>query len=159
MPRKTLIQNRRDTASNWTSVNPILASGEIGVETNTNKFKIGNGTSIWTDLAYQGGSASTLDSLTDVSITGAANGDILVYDSTTSLWKNSTISSSSSIAYKHTQNVGANTWTINHNLGYNPNVNTADASNDGIEGTIKHTNINTLTVTFSSPTTGFAYLS
>lgn len=55
MPRKTLIQHRTDTATNWTSANPTLASGEIGVESNTNKFKIGNGTAAWADLAYQGG--------------------------------------------------------------------------------------------------------
>lgn len=37
------IQLRRDTAANWTSVNPTLLSGEIGIETDTLKFKIGNG--------------------------------------------------------------------------------------------------------------------
>jgi len=46
------LQLRHDTAANWTSVNPILAQGEIGVELATNKFKIGNGTSTWTALAY-----------------------------------------------------------------------------------------------------------
>jgi hypothetical protein len=46
------LQLRHDTAANWTSVNPILAQGEIGVELTTNKFKIGNGTSTWTALAY-----------------------------------------------------------------------------------------------------------
>jgi hypothetical protein len=56
MARKTLIQNRRDTSTNWTAVNPVLASGEFGVETNTNKFKIGDGTTLWQDLSYQGGS-------------------------------------------------------------------------------------------------------
>ena len=34
---------RRDTAANWTSVNPVLLAGEIGIETDTYKFKIGNG--------------------------------------------------------------------------------------------------------------------
>ena len=92
MPRKTLIQHRRDTQSNWTAVNPTLASGEIGVETDTNKFKIGDGTTVWSALAYQGGSsgADTLDGLSDVVITSADNGDILAYDSATSNWKNVT---------------------------------------------------------------------
>jgi len=40
------IQLRRDTAANWTSVNPTLRAGEIGIETDTLKFKIGNG-SAW----------------------------------------------------------------------------------------------------------------
>lgn len=46
------LQNRRGTASQWTSANPILASGEIGLEYDTNKFKIGNGTTSWTSLPY-----------------------------------------------------------------------------------------------------------
>ena len=46
------IQVRRGTSSEWTSANPILAAGEMGVETNTNKFKFGNGSSTWTALSY-----------------------------------------------------------------------------------------------------------
>ena len=53
----TQIQIRRDTAANWTSTNPTLASGELGVETDTGKFKIGNGSSTWTGLPYAGGSS------------------------------------------------------------------------------------------------------
>ena len=48
----TIIQNRQDTAANWYNVNPILAVGEIGFETDTNKFKIGDGVTFWRDLAY-----------------------------------------------------------------------------------------------------------
>lgn len=47
-----IIQVRRDTSSNWTSVNPVLASGEMGLETNTLKFKFGNGTTAWSGLSY-----------------------------------------------------------------------------------------------------------
>lgn len=46
------IQLRRDTAANWTSSNPTLAQGELGIETDTNKFKIGNGSTAWNSLAY-----------------------------------------------------------------------------------------------------------
>ena len=46
------IQIRRDSAASWTSANPILAQGELGVELDTNKFKVGNGTSDWNSLAY-----------------------------------------------------------------------------------------------------------
>ncbi len=48
----TKIQVRRDTSANWTSLNPTLSSGEIGYETNTGKFKIGNGSTLWSALAY-----------------------------------------------------------------------------------------------------------
>lgn len=47
-----LIQVRRDTAANWTSVNPTLAQGEIGLETDTGFEKIGDGTTAWNSLAY-----------------------------------------------------------------------------------------------------------
>lgn len=49
-----LIQLRRDTESNWTSVNPTLAQGEFGYETDTTKFKVGNGSTVWNSLAYYG---------------------------------------------------------------------------------------------------------
>ena len=50
MPVQTRIQLRRDTSSNWNT--QVLASGEIGVETNTGKFKIGDGSTAWSSLAY-----------------------------------------------------------------------------------------------------------
>jgi hypothetical protein len=48
----TQIQLRRDTAANWTSTNPTLASGEMGFETDTGLFKIGTGATAWTSLSY-----------------------------------------------------------------------------------------------------------
>ena len=56
----TRLQQRRDTAANWTSNNPTLATGEIGYETDTAKFKIGNGSTAWTSLAYAYGAAPAL---------------------------------------------------------------------------------------------------
>ena len=47
-----MIQIRRDTAANWTSANPILAQGELGAETDTDKIKIGDGTTAWSSLDY-----------------------------------------------------------------------------------------------------------
>jgi len=46
------LQNRRDTAANWTSANPTLAAGEMGLETDTAKWKMGNGSTAWNSLAY-----------------------------------------------------------------------------------------------------------
>ena len=46
------VQLRRDTASNWTTKNPVLLSGEMGIESDTNKFKFGDGNKTWTQLAY-----------------------------------------------------------------------------------------------------------
>jgi len=46
------IKLRRDTAANWTSVNPILATGEPGLETDTLKLKYGDGVNRWNALSY-----------------------------------------------------------------------------------------------------------
>ena len=43
-----LQQQRRDTAANWTSQNPTLLAGELGYETDTGYFKIGDGSTAWT---------------------------------------------------------------------------------------------------------------
>jgi hypothetical protein len=48
----TRMQQRRGTASQWTSANPILNAAEMGWESDTNKFKIGDGTNHWADLDY-----------------------------------------------------------------------------------------------------------
>jgi hypothetical protein len=52
----TRMQQRRGTAAQWISTNsgngPILNAGEIGYETDTNKFKIGDGTNHWLNLDY-----------------------------------------------------------------------------------------------------------
>lgn len=48
----TQIQIRRGTAAQWTSANPTLAAGEWGYETDTNKGKIGNGSTAWNSLPY-----------------------------------------------------------------------------------------------------------
>jgi hypothetical protein len=55
----TQIQLRRGTAAQWTSANPILAAGELGVETDTVKAKIGDGALTWSSLPYFGGDVST----------------------------------------------------------------------------------------------------
>lgn len=47
-----LIQFRRDTAANWTSVNPTLSQGELGLETDTMLYKVGDGALAWNSLGY-----------------------------------------------------------------------------------------------------------
>lgn len=58
MAVQTKIQFRRDTAANWTTANPVLGGGEVGFETDTTKFKIGDGTTVWASLNYYVSSAS-----------------------------------------------------------------------------------------------------
>ena len=59
---KTTFKLRRATAQEWTLKNPVLAAGEPGFEIDTNKLKIGNGTTPWTALAYLAGSGSSGES-------------------------------------------------------------------------------------------------
>ena len=59
MPVQTVIKLRRDSAADWTSVNPVLAEGEVGLETDTGLVKYGNGTSAWTALPYPSNSNTT----------------------------------------------------------------------------------------------------
>jgi len=89
----TKIQVRRDTAANWTSVNPTLSAGEWGLETDTGRAKIGDGTTAWATLAYK-----TMDALTLATITGGLTAKatpidadkIGFWDSVTSLMRNFT---------------------------------------------------------------------
>lgn len=55
-----LQKQRRDTAANWTSANPILLAGEIGLESDTGYWKVGDGTTAWTSLAYVPGLGSEI---------------------------------------------------------------------------------------------------
>jgi hypothetical protein len=73
------VQLRGDTAANWTSANPVLAAREFAIETDTNKYKIGDGTTAWNSLAYSslpsnayivGGALGTPSSATLTNATG-----------------------------------------------------------------------------------------
>lgn len=66
MATKTLntkIIMRNDTAENWTTKNPTLSKGEFGVENDTNKFKIGDGSTAWKELAYAGADETVIESI------------------------------------------------------------------------------------------------
>ena len=96
------IQLRRDTAANWTSSNPVLRAGELGIETDTLKFKIGNGSSTWTQIANYANVTSTglSNSLNDYILEADlgnpsgpaklnASGDLLVPENSIILWDDS----------------------------------------------------------------------
>lgn len=72
------IQLRRDTASDWTSENPVLLEGEAGYELDTGFLKIGDGSTAWTSLDYIGGTGpSSLSDLTDVSAATPTSSHVL----------------------------------------------------------------------------------
>lgn len=94
------IQIRNDTKNNWTTQNPVLLKGEMGVETDTRKFKFGDGVSDWATLEYASATGAIImnkaptptDSGYDVGamwIDTAANKAYLLFNNTTNqaVWK------------------------------------------------------------------------
>ena len=77
------IQVRRGTSTNWTSVNPILAGGELGFETDTNKIKVGDGTTAWSSLPYMTADAGPIGEISQDAVNAAltmGSGLSKVYD-------------------------------------------------------------------------------
>lgn len=115
----TRIRLRRDTAANWTSNNPTLTTGEMGYETNTGKFKIGNNTDAWTALPYSITaelSEGNLNDLKDVTITSAANGDFLRWNGTA--WINDAVNLATDTVGSYVASLTAGTGiTLSNNSG------------------------------------------
>ena len=80
------IQLRRGTAAQWTAGATILAMGEPGVEVDTGKFKIGNGTSTWIVLPYANSIGGNLGGLDDVYAVSPDDGSVLVYNNSINKW-------------------------------------------------------------------------
>lgn len=88
---------------------------------------------------------------------GGATGQILVKASSTDFA--TTWTDNQKINYTHGQTATSDTWTIDHNLGFNPNVTVKDNYGNVVEGYITYNNSNTLTIEFSTALSGYAYLS
>jgi hypothetical protein len=69
----TQIQFRRDSATNWSTNNPILSSGEIGYVIETRQFKIGDGGTRWNVLDYRITTPDITQTLSNKSISGSSN--------------------------------------------------------------------------------------
>jgi len=84
------IQMRRDTAANWTANNPILAAGEMGLDTTNNTWKIGDGAKTWSLLTYSNATfgPSSLTGNTTIpvlSISQVGSGPALLVEDSTSV--------------------------------------------------------------------------
>lgn len=81
-------KQRYDTAANWTANNPLLLEGELGVESDTNKIKVGTGTLLWNSLPYIESEPSTIDALADVEISTSPllPGAVLIYNDVIEKW-------------------------------------------------------------------------
>ena len=78
------IQLRRGLASQWASINPVLAEGELAVETDTRRYKVGDGAKVWNSLEYT--SETQLSDLFDVDAPNPADGDLLIYNIAINKW-------------------------------------------------------------------------
>lgn len=147
------IKVRRSSSTAWTNANPVLASGEIGFETNTGKFKIGDGETTWALLYYfKNANDTTLDDMSEVAIAAPAADQSLVYDGT--VWVNK------ATTYVHTQSSASSSWTVTHNLGYYPGgVSIIDSGENVVIGDIIHSTDNQFVINFSSAFSGKAYVS
>lgn len=98
------IQLRRGTASAWTAANPILADGEIGIESDTDLFKIGDGLTAWTSLSYGGiqGANGTNGTDGEGVPAGGTAGQVLIKNSSTNY---DTVWSSSYAPYESDQQI------------------------------------------------------
>lgn len=91
---KTRILLRNDTAANWeTNKTTVLKKGEVGIEIDTNKMKIGDGVTTYGNLKYFGGEAALnfevfpKDGETDVAAITAATGDTEIHNGDTAIVK------------------------------------------------------------------------
>jgi len=88
MAAETIIQIRRGLAATWTSQNPVLSSGEMGLETDTRKMKVGDGSTAWNSLVYsvkqmgnikiESNTISSEDANGDINLSPNGTGDVVV---------------------------------------------------------------------------------
>jgi hypothetical protein len=121
------IQLRRDTAANWTSINPVLRPGEIGIETDTLKFKIGNGSTWTATTSYANVTPSGLtNSLGDYILVADqgtpggpaeldSNGDLIIPENSIVLWNDDAHTYTTTLTA--TQPTANRTITIPNNSG------------------------------------------
>lgn len=107
------IQQRTDTAANWTSGNPTLSAGEFGFESDTGLFKIGDGSTAWASFKYAG-SILPMRSLSAAHTTVLHDaGKILFHPSADTTARTWTIDSNANVPYP----VGTVLTFINQNAG------------------------------------------
>lgn len=100
--------------------------------------------------------SNTLGNNGDVYIRASDN---LIYSKSAGIWQTpQTLVSKSNWSYVHEQQSNATVWNITHNLGYRPSTSIIDYGSNNLEADIAYVDVNSITITFSIPTSGYAYL-
>jgi hypothetical protein len=159
------IQLRRDTAANWVLSNPVLRAGELGIETDTLKFKIGNGSSTWTQITNYANITSTglSNSLSDYILLADqgtpsgpaelnAQGDLVIPENSIILWNDAD--------YDYTTTLTATQPTADRTITF-PNVtgnvvttgDTGSVTNAMLAGSIANDKLSNSAITINGTST------
>ena len=142
------IQLRRGTAADWTSNGSVvLTAGEPGFETDTGKFKVGDGATAWTALPYAGGLESLrLQDLSNVASTSPSSGEVLKWNGTA--WEPAADSTGGGGDGNTTYAISSETATGGVNLRLTGSDSTTDDVKlaEGANVTITRTDANTITI-------------
>lgn len=137
-------------AGGWTATKPVAPNHMVYVGVVAKKAATG-GVLVKVQNGYE------LNEIHDALIVSPTDGQSLVYDGATGLWKNG--NGALKGVFEHVQGAASATWMISHNLGFKPNVTVQDSGGGIIEGDVVYTDYNNLTITFTAASTGKAYLS
>ena len=155
-----IIQIRRDTAANWTSANPTLAQGELGIETDTLKIKAGTGSTAWTSLGYlidTGGYAAYSDTTANFTGTLQNGGSNVVVDtdigSTVQAFDADTTKNDVANTFTANQAVSAELIATSYNETFAAVTSSSNATTVNCEAgnVFSHTLTEATTFTFSNP--------
>lgn len=156
----SIIQIRRDTAANWTSANPTLAQGELGLETDTLKVKAGDGSTAWTSASYlidTGGYAAYSDATANFTGTLQNGGSNVVVDSdigsTVQAFDADTTKNDVSNTFTADQTITAELLVDSYNEKYSAVTSSSNATTVDCESgnAFSHTLTENTTFTFSNP--------
>ena len=155
-----IIQIRRDTAANWTSANPTLAQGELGIETDTLKVKAGTGSTAWTSLGYlvdTGGYAAYSDTTANFTGTLQNGGSNVVVDTdigaTVQAFDADTTKNDVANTFTANQAVSAELIATAYNETFAADTSSGNATTVNCEAgnVFSHTLTEATTFTFSNP--------
>jgi hypothetical protein len=129
------IQLRRGLAATWTTNNPTLAQGEMGLETDTGKFKVGDGSTAWSTLVYSSGiqGIQGIQGISPLTTSGSLTAALTTTAATETLVTNNIIPANS-LAVGSTYRIlayGIRTGTNTATATYNIRIGTTTAANAG----------------------------